>query len=378
MTRRVAYIGIKGLPSKAGVDRVVEAIVQHIDKTHYQPVVYCSSKLVPKEAQLPGIELVRMPTLPGKHLNALSLFLFAALHCLFWNNVAFVHLHNVEASFVLPLLRLRYKVITTSHGQAQERDKWGRLAKLLLRCTEYPFIHLSTSVTSVSEPLAKAYQQQYHKTVHYVPNGVDPNEVVDCEAALAILQEHQIKPGKFILFAAGRIMATKGCHLLLEAFRTIDEEIQLVVVGDMSHAPAYEQQLRQLADERVHFIPFIAAKGTLLGLVRLCQLFVFPSTVEGMSMMLLEVTSMGVPTICSDIPENVAILPPQTLFFASENVADLCAKVRWALGHQEQMQASAKAIQQWVQENYRWCTIINQYSSLYSTLEGSAKEGELS
>lgn len=368
MTRRVAYIGIKGLPSKAGVDRVVEAIVHQIDKTQYQPVVYCSSKVVPKETHIPGIELVRMSPLPGKHLNALSLFLFSALHCLVWGNVAFVHLHNVEASFVLPLLRLRYKVITTSHGQAQERDKWGRLAKLLLQFTEYPFIHLSNCVTSVSEPLAKAYQQQYHKVVHYVPNGVDPNEVADCAAASAILQEHQIKPGKFILFAAGRIMATKGCHLLLKAFRTIDDDIQLVVVGDMSHAPAYEQQLRQLADERVHFIPFIAAKETLLGLVKLCQLFVFPSTVEGMSMMLLEVTSMGVPTICSDIPENVAILPPQTLFFTSQSVADLRAKVHWALDHCEEMQRAAHAIQQWVQAKYHWHTIINQYAALYMQL----------
>lgn len=373
MTKRVAYIGIKGLPSKAGVDRVVEAIVHHIDKSAYQPVVYCNSSVVPKGTELPGIELVRVPTLPGRHLTAVSLFLLAALHSVCFGNYAFIHLHNVEACFVLPLLRLRYKVIATSHGEAQGLDKWGPIAKFLIRLTEYPYIYLSNCITSVSKPLANRYQQQYHKKVCYIPNGVDPDGAVDCEAALKILQEFGVEPGKFILFAAGRIIAIKGCHLLLEAFRKIPDDIQLVVVGDMSHAPAYAQQLYQLADKRVHFVPFISSKATLLGLVQLCRLFVFPSVVEAMSMMLLEVTSMGIPTICSDIPENVSILPPQTLFFASQNVEDLHAKLNWALTHHEQMHDTAIAIQQWVQEKYRWCTIVNQYSSLYMTFEGSGQ-----
>lgn len=365
MTKRVAYIGIKGLPSKAGVDRVVEAIVQHIDKRQYRPVVYCSSNVVPKGAHFPGVELVRIPALPGKHLNALSLFLLAALHCLCLGNYALVHLHNVEACFILPLLRLRYKVITTSHGEAQERDKWSRLAKLLIRLTEYPYIYLSNCKTSVSRPLAHAYQQHYHQQIHYVPNGVDPNEAIDCQAARRLLAEANIKPGHFILFAAGRIMATKGCHLLLEAFQGVEEDIQLVVIGDMSHAPAYAAQLRQLADARVHFIPFIANKATLLGVVKLCQLFVFPSTVEGMSMMLLEVAAMGVPLVCSDIPENVSILPPQTLFFASQNVANLRCKLEWALTHPAQMQAIAQIVERWVQGNYGWPSIVDQYLALY-------------
>jgi glycosyltransferase involved in cell wall biosynthesis len=364
---KIAFIGIKGLPSQAGVDRVVEAIVRQIDQTTFEPVVYCSSAVVPADTVIPGVQLRRIHALPGKHLHALTLFLFAALHALFFGDYAVIHLHNVEAAFVLPLLRLRYKVISTSHGAAQTRDKWSAPAKALITLTEYPFIFLSNCITSVSDPLAEVYRQQFQKPVYYIPNGVDVEEVADTAAALQILHHHGIQPGNYILFAAGRIMGTKGCHFLLEAFRQIETDLQLVIVGDASFVPDYEQQLHELADDRVHFIPFIAEKATILGLLQQARLFVFPSTVEAMSMMLLEAASVGVPVVCSDIPENVKVMADKTLYFQSANVKDLRQKLQWALQNPTYLAQSAGQAQAWVAEQFSWHAIVRQYEQLYRT-----------
>ncbi len=46
-----------------------------------------------------------------------------------------------------------------------------------------------------------------------------------------------------------------------------------------------------------------------MGLLQSCRVFVFPSTVEAMSMMLLEALAVGTVGIASDIPENTSILP---------------------------------------------------------------------
>lgn len=370
--QRVAYIGIKGLPSKAGADRVVEAIVRRIDKTQYQPVVYCSAAVVPAGTQLPGIDLVRIPVWGGKHLHALSLFVFSALHALLLGNYTFVHVHNVEACFVLPLLRLRYPVITTSHGAAQKRDKWSKTARLLIQLTEYPFIHFANRITSVSAPLTDYYTETYHKPVTYIPNGVDEDDVIDAEAAQALLTSHGI-PANFLLFAAGRIIPTKGCEYLLEAFRELDDECHLVVVGDTTQVPAYEKLLYTLANERVHFIPFVSEKSTVLGLIRLSRLFIFPSTVEAMSMMLLETAVTKTPIICSDIPENVSVLPEQALFFASASSADLKEKLAWALAHPAEMDALAHAAWQRVITCFQWEKIVTQYEHLYGALVASPK-----
>lgn len=365
MSKRIAYIGIKGLPSQAGADRVVEAIVRGVDKEQYQPVVYCSGRVVPPGTTLPGIELVRTPTLPGKHLHATSLFLFAALHALFFGRYALIHIHNVEACFVAPLLRLRYKVIATSHGSAQARDKWSKAAKKLIQLTEYPFILFPNAITSVSKPLADYYEAQYKRDVHYFPNGVDESVEIDLEAARKILAQHGVEPGQYILFAAGRVIPTKGCEYLLQAMQQIDADVSVLIVGDTSQVPAYEKRLRRLADERVHFCSFIRSKGTLFGLVQMAQLFVFPSTVEAMSMMLLEVASVGTPIICSDIPENESVLPDEALFFRSADSDDLREKLQWGLANAQQMALLAEKARDRVNAHFRWHEIVTSYETLY-------------
>lgn len=333
---------------------------------------------MPAGTTIPGIELVRMPSLPGKHLHATSLFIITALHALFFGNYALVHMHNVEACFVLPLLRLRYRVIATSHGAAQARDKWGKLAKALIRLTELPFIHSANVVTSVSKPLTDLYERQYGKSVHFLPNGVDESETADVEAAKKLLATHNVPTDKkYILFAAGRVIPTKGAHFLLEAFCKLPGNYQLVIVGDTAQVPAYERKLYGLADERVHFIPFVSDKSIVLGLVKQCHLFVFPSTVEAMSMMLLEAATMAAPLVASDIPENTSVLPDQALFFRSGNVADLQEKLAWALDHEDELAILAQRAKRHVAGNYQWRTIVSQYEQLYQTLLFPAGEQDL-
>jgi hypothetical protein len=133
---KVAYIGIKGLPSKGGAERVVEAIVHRL-KHRYDLTVYCNSRYTPKDTNIPGIKLIRIPTFPGKHLQPLSLMLFSTFHALFFGDYDFIHLHNAEACFVAPILRMRYRIIATSHGPAYERQKWGKIAMILIGAIDY-------------------------------------------------------------------------------------------------------------------------------------------------------------------------------------------------------------------------------------------------
>ena len=136
---KIAYIGSKGLPSKGGVERVVEAVTERL-KYKYRLTVYCSCHYTPKTVVFPGIELVRVPCIKGKHLHAVTLNLFSALHALFYGSYDLVHVHNAEACFVLPLLRMRYAVIATSHGPAYDRKKWSPAARFLIRLMDWFFV----------------------------------------------------------------------------------------------------------------------------------------------------------------------------------------------------------------------------------------------
>ncbi|HEY1409752.1 MAG TPA: hypothetical protein VF434_12475, partial [Promineifilum sp.] len=57
--KKIAFIGIKGLPAKAGVDAVVEKIVNRFDHERFEPIVYVSKAEVPPDVAYPGVRLVR-------------------------------------------------------------------------------------------------------------------------------------------------------------------------------------------------------------------------------------------------------------------------------------------------------------------------------
>ncbi len=76
---KIAFVGVKGLPSRGGAERVVEAITDRL-KGKYELTVYCNSRYTPKGAIFPGVRLIRVPTLKGKHLQPFSLFILSALH----------------------------------------------------------------------------------------------------------------------------------------------------------------------------------------------------------------------------------------------------------------------------------------------------------
>jgi glycosyltransferase involved in cell wall biosynthesis len=364
---KIAFIGIKGLPSKGGIERVAEAIINRLAQRH-DITVYCDQKYTPAGTIVPGVSLIRIPSMPGKFTRPTVFFMLSALHAFFFGHYDLIHMHGLDPCFTLPLLRLRYKVFSTSHGSATRvrREKWGMIAHFMLRMTEYPFCYLSNFATSVSYADAKFFQSCYHVKVAYIPNGVDENIVYDLGAADAKLNALGILPGKYLLFAAGRIDPSKGCHLAIEAYNDVKPEIPLLVVGDLEQVPSYAAALRQMAANRpVIFMPLITNRELLYGLVKMCRLFIFPSISEGMSIMLLEAASLGVPIICSDIDENKTVVKNTVLYFRSGDAHDLVAKMTLALQQPDQMRALGEDARRLVSSRLTWNNIAACYDRLY-------------
>jgi glycosyltransferase involved in cell wall biosynthesis len=368
--KRIAYIGIKGLPAKAGVDVVVQRIVASLDRERFEPTVYVSNREVPAGMVIPGVRIIRMPTVPGKFTNAPFIFLAAALHAFFFGNYDLINIHSVETSFILPLLRLRYRVISTAHGLVglvpDEYNSWGA-GKLFFKACEYPFMFLSNWRTSVSLPDKGYLEGKYGRDVHYIPNGVEL-PALKYDEARAFLTQHGLEPGNYLIFTAGRNIRRKGCHFALQALEGLGDDVRLLVLGDASFDPPYNEELLRLADHRVRFGGFVADKGLLFALIQMSCLFLFPTTYEAMANTLLEVAALKTPLIASDLPENRAVLPEQALFFKSADVADLRDKLIWALAHPREMSDLAAQAHAYVTANYQWPQIIAQYEANYEAL----------
>lgn len=365
---KIAFIGIKGLPSRDGASRVVENIISNLDKKNYFITVYANRTYNRQKFIESGYKQIIIPTLSlQKNINTFFYFLNSAIHALIFSDYDLIHLHNIDCAFIIPILKIKYRVICTSHGaEFSKLGKWGTFAKTYFKFMIFFFFRYSDYITSVSLPAAKYYGKMINKKIYYIPNGINLEEYCNVLKADLYLKKNNIN-SEFILFSAGRIIPIKGLHLLLNAYKKININEKCVIIGDLNQVNEYRIKINKLIlDTNSKHIGFIRDKSELLGIISRSKLFIFPSLVENMSMMLLEVASIKTPIICSDIPENIAIFDrEEVLFFKSGNEYDLADKLKWALANPEEMVLKSVNAYNKVKEKYLWSDITKQYENLY-------------
>jgi len=362
---RIVHIGCKGFPSKGGTERVAEAIAVRQALTH-DVTVYGSSRLC-CSGQYENVRVIALWVPRSKFLGPVWLDTASALHVLLSRAADVVHVHGSENAFVVPLLRLRFPVVTTNHGPAYARAKWGRLARGLIRSTERGSVVRADAATAVARSQAQSLSERYRVDVVHIPNGIDEDTRPDVAGARSLLSELALEPGRFAMFAAARVDPTKGCLTLLQAWRTLECPMPLLIVGDLWHAPGHEAQLRQAAEGmEVRFVPRIEDKALVFGLVASADVFIFPSTVEAMSMMLLEAVALGVPVLASSIPENTDVLPDGEWLFVPADADDLARAYR-ALKTEPAAAVRERCARRadYVRAHHSWDRIADQYEAVY-------------
>lgn len=290
----------------------------------------------------------------------------SALHALLFKNYDLIHLHYADFGYLIPLLKLKFKVVVTSHGAEYHRDKWNFLAKWFFKLSEIPFLRLSNVCTSVSRTLAEYYQKKYKKKVLYIPNGVTYNNLKYSSGD--ILKKYDLVKDGYMLFCAGRIIPSKGCDLLLKANSQLKTKVPLVIIGDMNGNDSYKRYLMELFEPNVKVIEFIKSKEELGEIVSHCRFFVFPSTYEAMSMMLLEVAALRKPIVCSDLPENLEAIGRNAVFFQNDNIDSLRENLGFCLKHPEKISELGEKAFDWVKKNRDWREIANRYIEIYRTI----------
>lgn len=362
--KRIAIFGIKYFPSKGGTSRVVENLLHDL-KAHYDFTIYCYRHEA-ASTHMDGIEVIQFPEIPIKGLGVFLYYFRCCLHILSSRRYDLVHLHKTDGAFFLPLLCLKYKVIATSHALPYLNEKWSAIGKLYFKLTERLFMHSAAIITAISKPQTDYYYQKYQRTVQFIPNGIHPIKKINPALADPVLDQVEIGEG-YLFFAARRVIPLKGAHTLIKALQEINYTGTLVIAGELDQLPTYTEQLRKLAKGLdVKFIGYVAGVDKLNALLSRAKYFVFPSELEGMSMMLLEAGSVGTPMICSDIPQNKAVLSDEeVLYFRSKNVKDLAEKLTWAFEHETAMHRLAQKTRQTVENEYVISKVVRQYIDLY-------------
>lgn len=362
---RIAFIAVKGIPIGGGVEKVTEEVGTRLVAKGHEVVVYSSRDFGNCDGFYNGMKIKTVPSVNSKSFHKLSICFQATLDVMRKRHVDVVHVHAIGPSLFSIFPRLvGIPTVVQTHGVEWQRDKWGLVGRTFLKMSDYSVVYFPNKATSVSKVQRDYFRQKFGREVQYIPNGVSPVE----RRAPAGLLDQGIVPNRYILFAA-RLVVEKGVHFLIEAFRSLDTDMQLVIAGDAAHAEEYKAQLRGLAgdDPRIRFMGFVT--GALMEeLFSNAYLFCLPSTLEGLPVALLEAMNYSNCCVASDIPENLEAMEDYGYTFRSRDSESLRVVLADLVANPSKVAAKQSAALEHVRRNYCWDSVTDQLEDLYFSL----------
>jgi glycosyltransferase involved in cell wall biosynthesis len=275
-----------------------------------------------------------------------------------------LHLHAVGPALLAPLARLcGLRVVMTHHGADYEREKWGRLAKALLRAGERFGIGFAHRGIVVSPVLKETVETRYGIGATLIPNGAPlatPTPTRRC------LDHFGLERHRYVLCVA-RLDPGKRQHDLIAAFQAARPPgWKLAIVGEIQPGDPYYQQLAaQAARDTTIVLTGYQSGVALHELYSHAGLFVLPSAGEGHPIALLEAAVYEVPLLASAIPANFALPLPLKHFF---RVGDTQALARQLLAMTQDSAtpiAERRALHAAIRAEYSWRKAAELTSTVY-------------
>ncbi|NCD00131.1 MAG: glycosyltransferase family 1 protein [Bacteroidia bacterium] len=356
---KIAIIGLKGLPAFGGAAAVGENIIHELYNDYNFTVYSISSHTSDKTGRNLKYHQIVFKSIRNKKFNTLLYYIKSLFHAIFKGNYDLIHLHHRDAAFIIPFLKIRYKVVLTTHGlSVKGNPKWEKYNWFFDMQVKH-FIKYANYRTCVSQSEKRILKNEYNIESTYIPNGISLNP-----------EYQSIQKKDYVYFAAGRIMHSKGCHLFLDAMDKVKSSIPIIISGQFTQDDEYIKMLSKYNSyKQVTFTGMIKEKSILFGYLKFARFFVFPSMNEAMSMMLLEAIALGCPVICSDIQANKDIFSDdEVLFFSNGNSDDLSRKIKFAINNCEAMAEYASKALITATKKYTWNSIAIKYKKVYNLL----------
>jgi glycosyltransferase involved in cell wall biosynthesis len=313
------------------------------------------------------MRVVRLPAPRSKHFETLFHSLASVIHATL-SNYDVIHIHAIGSSVFAWLPRLRgRKTVVTVHALDWQRPKWKRVARWCLRLAERTSVSLPSKTIAVSRAIASYLHAEYGVESAVVPNGIN----LHGETGYGRVCQLGLVPQSYVL-CVGRLSEEKGCHNLLQAFNAIDAEgFQLAFAGGATYDSGYEQALRASAGPGVRFLGWVDQE-TLGELYSSCALFVLPSSLEGLSVALLEAMSYGAPVLVSDIAPNLEVVGNAGWVFRQGDVDDLASTLHDALSKPAERGKVGQQGKKRVEARFTWEATVDRLEEVYDTVVGRA------
>lgn len=361
--------GHKRMPSReGGIEVVVEELATRMAALGNEVTVYnrkghhvAGAEFDKKRIdKYKGVNIKYVPTIERRGLAAVTSSFFASIATAF-GDYDVVHIHAEGPAHFCWLLKLFHKrVVVTVHGLDWQRAKWGKFASKYILGGEKSAVKHADEIIVLSHNVQEYFLTKYGRKTLFIPNGVNRPELFPAEL---IKRKWGLEKDSYILYV-GRIVPEKGIKYLLEAWKSINTDKKLVLVGSPSDTDIFNHEIRKLADDRVIFAGFIQGK-TLEELYSNSYIYVLPSDLEGMPLTLLEAMSYGNCCLTSDIAECTEVVEDKAVTFHKSDSEDLKKKIQRLVDNPEKVKEYKQSSMDFICNKYNWNDVVNETLELY-------------
>lgn len=312
----VCMITVAFYPDVGGIQMNVYSLAQHLVEMGVDVIVITRrmNKAIPLYQELDGIRVFRLdiPREMSKP-EAFARFLWGARRIMSKHAKDFqiVHSHQLVSPTTIGLVAketLGKKLVATPHTPSSsasfhslvyERPITGKPRLKWMQKRADAFVAISREIES--DLIRLGFPK---RKISYIPNGIDTRRFspVSPQERTVLRRDLGLPDGQLISFV-GRLVERKQVDVLLQAFKGIREagfdNTSLVVLGDGPQLQPLQQMAADLGIAGRVF--FLGARLNTDAYLKASDLFVLPSSSEGMPIALLEAMSTGVACVGSRI-----------------------------------------------------------------------------
>jgi glycosyltransferase involved in cell wall biosynthesis len=363
---RIAILGTRGIPARyGGFETFAEQLSARLAARGHEITVYCRRPFTrPDDVVAPGIRRVILPTISRKHFDTAFHTFLSLIHVSF-TSADVVFICNVANGPIAWIPRLFGKpTVLNVDGLDRKRKKWNFLGRSSLYICELFSAVTPTRVVTDSAIMQDYYWRRYRRHSTMIAYGAEePANGTSANGACPNLPD--LPTYRFILYVS-RLEPENNPELLLEAYRQVQTDWPLVIVGGNTYKPAYVERLKSLADHRVLFLGPVYGPG-YWQLLRNAGLYVFGCEVGGVHPALIEAMAAEKPVLYLDTPENRETAGEGGVPFRAET-AQLAAEIGRLLSEPDVRQELGRKARERAARLFGWEQTTQKYETLFSEL----------
>jgi len=360
---KIVFIGCRDIHLLGGIENYMYNLGTCLVKMGHEVVIYCESDHKAVEI-VNGMKVISMKGPKSNLICKPWVGLKATLRTLFCERgVSLIHYNAWPPSIWNWIASLGgVPSLMMGHGHEWQRSKYSPIERKLLKLMERITAHTNSHLLMCSEAQTRYFAQNYKREAYTMPTAVNLPPAEPAEKS-GILERYGLEKGRYFLYM-GRLVQDKNPDYLIKGFNASGHGgFKLVIAGANDAMPEYVDSLHALAEGH----PNVVLTGAVYGadkdaLLRNAYVFCLPSTIEGLSIVLLEAMSYNLPIIASDIEANREVLEKdKAVWVRPESVDDIRNAVERCIAAPEELAAFKEYNFKKIADGYTWDRIARRY-----------------